>query len=135
MFVRCFSDHVLEKQYRPAVFYIENTIRAILLEDFEDVANTSAEHLRELIFKLGRPIGFPKNCPEPKPSDEWIRAFVDREIPFLVSVVREPDGSKSSALLPNDPRIDINTFQLKECVRLDNGFRDFLGRSPRYWQG
>ncbi len=133
MFVKCFSDDLLEEAYWPASFYYENTIRAILIEDGVELRGLSAEITQREILRIGQGMGFPHSCPEPIPTDSWVARFFERECPNLVAFLNQVLEGECSTIDPDDSRLAINEERLQECVRLSHDFRRFLTNAKTIW--
>ena len=127
MFISCFSNTSVAKGYWTAAFFTENTILGILLEDAIELSILPSSHLGEEIFRLGKGMGFPDNCPQPRPSIGWFEEFVDSEIPQLEKLLKDCcDKTGFTSLLPGDSRLSINEDVLKACMQADDAFRAFI---------
>lgn len=134
MFIKCFSKHVEPKQYWIATFYFQNTIRAILLEDSDELGGMPASQMREELMRLGENMGFPSKCPEPRPPESWVNQFFNREIPQISTLLENAYAASGfTGFSANDYRLALNKLQLKTCVQTDENFRQFLSTASSLW--
>lgn len=134
MFVACFSDEASTEAYWPAAFYLENTIRAILIEDGCELRGLSSEALQVELLAIGHGMGFPKSCPEPKPPESWFESYLARECPNLLVFLNNACQSGASEISPTDPGLLPKMTTIQQCRKNSEGFRTFLDISAEFWR-